>query len=98
MDGDDDTSTLHPNGVNEEDEEDQPGDYSSRMEDLLGDDDVNSEPNDMRMPRTRTMLASSTPAKMLRTPLPRTATACEMCWAQTTTQKKISTPTRLSAH
>ncbi|KAJ7188186.1 Golgi CORVET complex core vacuolar protein 8-domain-containing protein [Mycena filopes] len=39
----DDTSTLHANGVDEDDENDEnAGDYSSRMEDLLG-DDVNSE-------------------------------------------------------
>ncbi|KAJ7462355.1 Golgi CORVET complex core vacuolar protein 8-domain-containing protein [Mycena galericulata] len=43
QDGGDDASTLHPNGAHEDDEDDHPGDYSSRMEDLLGNDEVNSE-------------------------------------------------------
>ncbi|KAK7057126.1 Lateendosome to vacuole transport-family protein, partial [Favolaschia claudopus] len=42
--GDEDATTLHANGVDEDDEQEL--DYSSRMEELLGEDDVNSEANE----------------------------------------------------
>jgi hypothetical protein len=42
--GDEDSSTLHANGVDEDDEDGNAGDYSSRMEDLMG--DANSEAYD----------------------------------------------------
>ncbi|KAF7361851.1 Lateendosome to vacuole transport-family protein [Mycena venus] len=48
--GDEDASTLHARGSDDEDEDEDEfnyaGDYSSRMEDLLGEDDPNSEAND----------------------------------------------------